>query len=384
MNSRILLAGIGGQGVLFVHQLLADCAVSNGHNVTGAETHGMSQRGGSVVSHLKVGDGAAPLIRQGTADWVLGFDESEAYRNLPFVRSGGGIIVNTPRHFPSESLQAMLDKHQIRARRIDADGLARKLGRASAANIALLGFACTSAAFPFSLNEVRLTVRQIARPQTLEDATGLGHTAQLGSSLAVDTLDPTWTTGLTGGALRFDGSKDRVLVADAPHLHLNSSFTIEAWIQRSKFAVEDCVLSKGDSNKRNFWLMLDTSNRIEFRWQSSGPTDHITLTTATITDAAWHHIACVYDKTAGQDRVYLDGILVQQRSDSGTPVTDTAPVYIGARLLAGSLKSWFHGNVDLVRLSPSAVYTADFANLPGNVSSVQVQRGVGTSTVGTP
>lgn len=169
MDSKILLAGIGGQGVLFAHQLLADCAVAAGLNVTGAETHGMSQRGGSVVSHLKIGDGSAPLIRQGTADFLLAFDAAEAYRNLSFVRRGGTVIVNyASGDFPNEKVVGHLANLHVAARVLDADGIARRLGRVSAANVALLGFACTCDGFPLTREALRDALARIVRPQFLE------------------------------------------------------------------------------------------------------------------------------------------------------------------------------------------------------------------------
>jgi indolepyruvate ferredoxin oxidoreductase beta subunit len=168
MNTKILLAGIGGQGVLFIHQVLAECAVSNGQNVTGAETHGMSQRGGSVVSHLKIGQASAPLIRQGTADWVLAFDAAEAYRNLPFLAPSGTLIMNTPGEFGNKTVRSLLDTQHIQIRTVDADGIAHALGKASSANVALLGFACTSAGFPFPSESVRETIRRFARPQSAQ------------------------------------------------------------------------------------------------------------------------------------------------------------------------------------------------------------------------
>ncbi len=169
MNSKILLAGIGGQGVLFAHQVLADCAVANGLNVTGAETQGMSQRGGAVVSHLKIGDAPAPLIRQGTADFVLAFDAAEAYRNLSFIRRGGTVIVNYAlSDFPNEKVAGHLAYLQVATRVLGADGIAQRLGRASAANIALLGFASTCDGFPLLRDALRETLGRIVRPQFLE------------------------------------------------------------------------------------------------------------------------------------------------------------------------------------------------------------------------
>ena len=155
--------------MLFAHQLLADCAVTVGLNVTGAETHGMSQRGGSVVSHLKIGDNIAPLIRQGTADWLLAFDATEAYRNLSFIRGGGTVIVNNARKdFPSESVSRHLGNRHVVVRTLDADGIAQRLGRVSAANMALLGFASTCKGFPLPREALREALERIVRPQWLE------------------------------------------------------------------------------------------------------------------------------------------------------------------------------------------------------------------------
>lgn len=169
MNSKILLAGIGGQGVLFAHQLLAECAIAQGLNVTGAETHGMSQRGGSVVSHLKIGDSAAPLIRQGTADIVLAFDASESYRNLSFIRHGGTVVVNNSlRDYANLSLLAQLASMKVSLRMLDADAIARALGRISTANVALIGFASTFEGFPLSTGMLRETVSHVAPERFIE------------------------------------------------------------------------------------------------------------------------------------------------------------------------------------------------------------------------
>lgn len=166
MEHAILLAGIGGQGVLFAHNVLAECAIAQGLNVTGAETHGMSQRGGSVVSHLKIGETSAPLIRQSTADFVIAFDPAEAYRALPFLKRGGTLIVNAaPGTFPDTQVVPRLEAWQITVRTCDADAIARGLGRASAANVALLGFVATCENFPFSSEALRAAVGRVAHPR---------------------------------------------------------------------------------------------------------------------------------------------------------------------------------------------------------------------------
>lgn len=166
MQYAILLAGIGGQGVLFAHNVLAECALAQGFDVTGAETHGMSQRGGSVVSHLKIGDTSAPMIRQGTADIVIAFDAAEAYRALPYLKRGGTLIVNiSPENFPDAQIQPQLDAWNISVRACDAATIARNLERASAANVALLGFATTCENFPFTADALRAAITRVAHPR---------------------------------------------------------------------------------------------------------------------------------------------------------------------------------------------------------------------------
>lgn len=192
--------------------------------------------------------------------------------------------------------------------------------------------------------------------QTANDITFLGHTGTLGSGSGADTADPLWTPGVQGTALRFDGSNDRVRIADAPALRFPGSFTVEAWVLRSKNGSADCILSKGDSGRRSFYLELDTSNRIDFLWQSSGNKDHRTTSTATVADGLWHHVAGVYDQERSENRIYLDGVLVMRNAQTGTPVGNSDPLYLGARTTSGSIKNVFHGTIDLTRVASGALY----------------------------
>src|SRR5574341_1699737 len=89
MEQKFVVAGIGGQGVIFATKVLSKAALLCGERVLASENHGMSQRGGSVLSHVKIGSDQSPLIRRGTADVLLAFDRLECIRNLPFVRAGG-------------------------------------------------------------------------------------------------------------------------------------------------------------------------------------------------------------------------------------------------------------------------------------------------------
>lgn len=196
--------------------------------------------------------------------------------------------------------------------------------------------------------------------QSAVDATGNANHAQLGSSEAADTADPTWVAGVAGSALRLDGSNDRCKVLDSPTMRMAGSFTIEGWIRRASTGTEDCLVSKGDTSKRNYYVMLLADGRIDFAWETAGGARHGVISSVMVTDSNWHHLACVYDKGNGQSRIFLDGILVQWAADSGTPVQSADAVYIGGRMSGGSLKSFLHGTVDMLRIVPAALYTSNF------------------------
>jgi hypothetical protein len=196
--------------------------------------------------------------------------------------------------------------------------------------------------------------------QTAFDTSGNANHAVFGTTDAVETTDPTWVSGQDGSAVRFDGSNDRLRIADSPSLRLGASFTVEAWIRRASTGTEDCIASKGDSSRRNFMVMLTADGRIDFTWETTGGSKRGFVSTAAVPDDNWHHIACVYDQSLGMSRIFLDGVLLQSLAETGTPRGSTDPMYVGARLTAGSLKSFFHGTIDLVRAVPAAAYTENF------------------------
>ena len=108
MNKDILICGVGGQGTVLASKIIAASAMDEGNMVHSAETIGMAQRGGSVTSHVRIGDEAyAPLVPYGNADLLLAFEPSEAVRNLKYLRSGGTAIVNTAPTMPvTEALRS--------------------------------------------------------------------------------------------------------------------------------------------------------------------------------------------------------------------------------------------------------------------------------------
>jgi indolepyruvate ferredoxin oxidoreductase beta subunit len=130
-RQQIVVSGVGGQGILFVTRLLAEAAIHKGLPVLTSETHGMAQRGGTVVSHLKVGDFAGPLIRPGRADGVLIMKAENVALHSFFLKPDGWAVVNQPAAAACELTRCT----------VDADRMAVALGNPRAVNLIMLGFA---------------------------------------------------------------------------------------------------------------------------------------------------------------------------------------------------------------------------------------------------
>lgn len=161
VDLKLVLAGVGGQGVLFATRLLSETAQALGVDFISSEIHGMSQRGGSVVSHLKIGPYESPLVRQGSADALLAFTLDEGYRNLGFLRSGGDWVVNCPApEALNGGIRAYLAERGVRLHTLDADGLARESPRV--ANVALVGFATGRGALPLPAASLKATLEAIS------------------------------------------------------------------------------------------------------------------------------------------------------------------------------------------------------------------------------
>ena len=160
---NIILCGLGGQGILFMTRILAQTALDKGFKVMGAETHGMAQRGGSVVSHLKLGEVESSLVRSGSAHLLLALEESEGYRNIPFLSPSSGIYVNMDSSkFPSEKIKAFLDKKEIVLRAVSASGIAQELGAPLSSNLAMLGFFSAFDESPVDAQALRQTIEKIS------------------------------------------------------------------------------------------------------------------------------------------------------------------------------------------------------------------------------
>ena len=98
---NIMIVGVGGQGTLLASRILGKVAIKEGYDVKVSEVHGMSQRGGSVVTYVKYGDKVySPIIDRGEADLILAFEMLEAMRALPYLKKGGTMIANTQKMNP--------------------------------------------------------------------------------------------------------------------------------------------------------------------------------------------------------------------------------------------------------------------------------------------
>ncbi|MGD1061304.1 MAG: indolepyruvate oxidoreductase subunit beta [Methanomassiliicoccales archaeon] len=168
MKCSVLIVGVGGQGVLLASRVLGEAAMRSGYDVVASEVHGMAQRGGSVSSMVRFGEGVvSPLIDSAGADVVLGFEPSESCRALPYANSGTTIITDVNPILPAsvvrgdevypsvDSIAEAMSSSGLRLIQIDAVGEAEKAGSRLAANAVLLGALAGSGVTPLPMVVVR-------------------------------------------------------------------------------------------------------------------------------------------------------------------------------------------------------------------------------------
>jgi indolepyruvate ferredoxin oxidoreductase, beta subunit len=165
---QYLIAGVGGQGVVTAASVLSRGATNAGLRVLGSETHGMSQRGGSVVSHWKVGDFTAPLVRKGAADCLLAFNHVEGYRNLDFIRPGGKALFNAPEGVLLPEIEAFFDQAAVETVVVDGLALVATKRRYKSLNQLMLGCAAELGWLPFGTDDLAEVVRGFGKPQFRE------------------------------------------------------------------------------------------------------------------------------------------------------------------------------------------------------------------------
>ena len=179
MNSDILICGVGGQGTVLASKIIAASATDEGNTVHSAETIGMAQRGGSVTSHVRIGNEAcSPLIPIGGADMILAFEPGEAVRNLKYLKKGGIVIVNTTATKPiTESLKdtgydgrEMVDylRKKCDCILIDAEEICKPFGSTKFFNVILLGVAAGSGRLGIAEETLLKQLEQRVPPKYLE------------------------------------------------------------------------------------------------------------------------------------------------------------------------------------------------------------------------
>lgn len=175
---NIVIVGVGGQGTLLASKILGQLALENGYDVRVSEVHGMSQRGGSVVTYVRISNDAplySAIVEQEQADIVLAFENLEALRALPYLKKSGKIIVNTQEilpmpvitgaaQYPDNCLQHIKKSADMIA--LDATAIAHECGTYKAANVVLMGVLAKQ--LPFTYENWLKVIESNVKPQFVE------------------------------------------------------------------------------------------------------------------------------------------------------------------------------------------------------------------------
>lgn len=170
MTKNIMIVGVGGQGTLLASRILGNTVINEGYDVKVSEVHGMSQRGGSVVTYVKYGEKIySPIVDRGEADIILAFEMLEAYRALPYLKKGGKMIVNDQAidpmpviigamEYPENIKDKLADKIDLLP--VDALKLAKEAGNAKAVNVVLIGVMAKLTDIPYEnwIETIKTTV----------------------------------------------------------------------------------------------------------------------------------------------------------------------------------------------------------------------------------
>ena len=160
MKANILIVGVGGQGTLLASRVLGALAEIEGADCKLSEVHGMSQRGGSVVTHVKIApEVMSPIVGVGAADVILAFEELEALRYINYLKKGGTVVVNTQRILPMPVItgarkypEDVIDSLRASAGKVvalDALAVAEEIGELRSVNVVMLGALAADLGVPF-------------------------------------------------------------------------------------------------------------------------------------------------------------------------------------------------------------------------------------------
>ena len=179
---KMVICGVGGQGILTISDVISIAAQKKGWHVLGSEVHGMAQKGGSVITNLKIGMKLnSPTIPIGSAEILMGLEQNETLRYIPYLRPGGVVITSTTVLFPiewkknkkaadiaREKIVENLSKFNAKIYRIDAEKLAIEAGLALAQNSVLLGALSQIDVFPLKEEELREALKERVPSKYLE------------------------------------------------------------------------------------------------------------------------------------------------------------------------------------------------------------------------
>ncbi len=175
---NMLIVGVGGQGTLLASVLLGNMALDKGYDVKLSEVHGMAQRGGSVVTHVRISENEvhSPILDEGEADVILAFEMLEAYRYVPYLKPGGEMFINNQQinpmpviigaeEYPAD-LEKFFEEKVPGAKLVDALSIALECGNVKAVNVALLGSLSTG--LPFVEEDWISQIERTVKPAFVE------------------------------------------------------------------------------------------------------------------------------------------------------------------------------------------------------------------------
>ena len=172
MTVNCILAGVGGQGTILASKLIAHAAMNGGKNVRTAETIGMAQRGGSVVSHVRMGETIySPMVPKHSADIIIGFEPAETVRCLPYLKDGGAVIVNQKAIRPfsdalgnssyiAAEILLFLQNNTEKLIIVDGDSICTACESSRVLNVALLGAAAASGMLGLTISQIETAINE--------------------------------------------------------------------------------------------------------------------------------------------------------------------------------------------------------------------------------
>jgi indolepyruvate ferredoxin oxidoreductase beta subunit len=185
---NILLAGVGGQGLMLLSQVMGDACTQSSVNVVVGAQHGLAQRSGSISAHIRIGDAYSPLIPYGTADLIIAMEATEALRYIEFLKQGGIVVMNSRIMHPPletapivknrqekrmyitlEQIEEQLGKIADKVITIDAEKVAAESGNPRTENVVLLGAASALGGFPLQADPLKESVKRVV-PERAVDA----------------------------------------------------------------------------------------------------------------------------------------------------------------------------------------------------------------------